>query len=375
MGYFAAGSFNLSVAYLSGQLNATFDIEKYIRQHLGDRVIPYGHLLTVVYGSLFVFGLFGNFSTICLLLIWNRSRNWNGIDPYVMNLALTDLVQTLVSLPLEIYKYWNQYPWVFGQFICSSIALLAEAALCSSILTIIAFTIERFIAVVHPMKAYRSYRGARPWKTILLCWLLAIVNSVPFAYYHNVNVLQSPDGIDIAEASWCAIHYNLNAQLAPLFLYSAVTFYAVPMLLLIVLHLKIWIVVQKRALAAKEEEEAYTCPPSPPFTDPNLTFGTIDLHLQAAYSKRPSRLSVCSRTYEQHCQSNKRLFYGLLAIVINFFLCYGLFHAQRLMFALVDWNDREEARKMYQINSILFPVSGKASCTMQILPSIPYCIL
>ncbi|XP_055345420.1 neuropeptides capa receptor-like [Paramacrobiotus metropolitanus] len=342
---------------------AVFDVDVYIRQHLGDRVIPHAHFFTGVYGTLFVLGVVGNFINICLLIVWNRHRHWNGIDPYLLNLALTDLLQTLVSLPLEIYKYWNQYPWSLGPAFCSAVALLAEAALCSSILTIIAFTVERYIAVAYPMKALQMQRS-RPFKIILACWIIALITAIPFAYFHNVNYLQTPDGASIPEASWCAIHFNLHEQLAPLFIVSTITFYAVPMIVLLVLHRRIWLVVRGRTLDGGSGDE-------------ERSDGSAEAEESFRRSGRLSkqRSSASSRIHE-HCHHySQRVFYGLLAIVVSFFLCYGLFHAQRLMFALVDWSDQQQLRQMVRINDILFPVSGFLYHANPALDSVFYSLM
>ena len=47
------------------------------------------------------------------------------------------------AMPFEVYLLWRQYPWVLGEFACDAKMLTTETVTYSSILTIVAFTIER----------------------------------------------------------------------------------------------------------------------------------------------------------------------------------------------------------------------------------------
>ena len=46
-------------------------------------------------------------------------------------------------LPGELYVMWHQYPWPFGELACDARNVVNEAIMNTSILTIVAFTIER----------------------------------------------------------------------------------------------------------------------------------------------------------------------------------------------------------------------------------------
>ena len=46
-------------------------------------------------------------------------------------------------MPGELYLMWRQYPWLFGEMACDVKIILTEGVIYASILTIVAFTIER----------------------------------------------------------------------------------------------------------------------------------------------------------------------------------------------------------------------------------------
>lgn len=50
-----------------------------------------------------------------------------------------------LAMPFELYWLWRQYPWVFGEAVCDAKMLTTEAVTYSSILTIVAFTVERYV--------------------------------------------------------------------------------------------------------------------------------------------------------------------------------------------------------------------------------------
>ena len=47
------------------------------------------------------------------------------------------------AMPFELYLLWRQYPWDFGELACDAKMLTTETVTYSSILTIVAFTVER----------------------------------------------------------------------------------------------------------------------------------------------------------------------------------------------------------------------------------------
>ena len=48
-------------------------------------------------------------------------------------------------MPFELYLLWRQYPWDFGEVVCDAKVLTQETITYSSIFTILAFTVERYL--------------------------------------------------------------------------------------------------------------------------------------------------------------------------------------------------------------------------------------
>ena len=50
--------------------------------------------------------------------------------------------------------YWQQYPWALGEVTCKARSLISEMTGYASVLTILAFSMERYLAICHPLYQY-----------------------------------------------------------------------------------------------------------------------------------------------------------------------------------------------------------------------------
>jgi len=73
---------------------------------------------------------------------------------------------------------------------CSTLA--AETSTYASILTITAFTVERYVAICHPVKARLASSAGlnRSIKLVVLIWIVAGVCSIPIVVQYGVVYVQ-----------------------------------------------------------------------------------------------------------------------------------------------------------------------------------------
>lgn len=138
-------------------------------------VIP----MTLVYIMILVTGLFGNLCT-CFVIVKNRYMH-TTVNFYLFSLAVSDLLLLIVGLPTELWAFWQKYPYAFGETFCVLRALISEACSYASVLTITAFTVERYIAICHPLKAHTMAQLSRAIKAILFIWVIATLSSIPIS--------------------------------------------------------------------------------------------------------------------------------------------------------------------------------------------------
>lgn len=104
-------------------------------------VIP----ITFIYMLIFITGVIGNIST-CIVISKNKSLK-TATNYYLFSLAVSDFLLLLSGVPQEMYMVWSKYPYVFGELFCVLRGLVAETSSNATVLTITAFTVERYVAV------------------------------------------------------------------------------------------------------------------------------------------------------------------------------------------------------------------------------------
>ena len=150
-------------------------------------VIP----MTVVYGLILFTGVIGNLCT-CIVIANNKYMH-TATNYYLFSLACSDLLLLILGLPQEMYLLWQKYPYVFGDSVCILRGLTSEMSTNASILTITAFTVERYVAICHPLKAHTMSQLPRAIKTILVIWALSAICAVPLALQFAILYLAVSD--------------------------------------------------------------------------------------------------------------------------------------------------------------------------------------
>ena len=62
--------------------------------------------------------------------------------------------------------YWQQYPWALGEVTCKARSLISEMTGYASVLTILAFSMERYLAICHPLYQYAMAGFSRAVKVL-----------------------------------------------------------------------------------------------------------------------------------------------------------------------------------------------------------------
>uniref|UniRef100_A0A182JGG2 G-protein coupled receptors family 1 profile domain-containing protein n=1 Tax=Anopheles atroparvus TaxID=41427 RepID=A0A182JGG2_ANOAO len=282
-------------------------------------------LVTILFVGILVTGVIGNL-IVCLVIVRHPSMR-TATNYYLFSLAVSDLIFLLLGLPYEISLYWHQYPYNLGLPFCKIRALISEASTYVSVLTIVAFSMERFLAICHPLHLYTMSGLQRPVRIIAGLWIVSLLSAVPFAVFTDIDYLvYPPTNEKILDSAFCAMLSIPEGF--PLWELSFCLFFAFPMLIMVVLYGRMGMQIRSR------------------------TQRTVELGVRNGSVNGPSRVS----------QSRKAIIRMLAAVVITFFVCWAPFHAQRLLFLYArDW------QHFNTVNTWLFSVAGwlyYVSCTI-----------
>ncbi|CRK99529.1 CLUMA_CG012848, isoform A [Clunio marinus] len=333
--YNATEFWNLSRSVDSSHNNATIDlyhpchpsnpefncsVDEYLSFYLGSRQMPLETAIwvTIFFVGIFATGVIGNL-IVCVVIVKNASMH-TATNYYLFSLAVSDLLFLMMGLPYDLSLYWHQYPYNLGLTFCKMRALISEASTYVSVLTIVAFSMERFLAICHPLHLYTMSGLQRAVRIIAALWVISFLSAVPFAVFTKVHYLAYPEtGEEIPDSAFCAMLDNPDKF--PLWEVSTCVFFAFPMLIMVILYGRMGLKIRSR------------------------TRHTVALGVQQGSIHGESKQS----------QSRKAIIRMLAAVVITFFVCWAPFHAQRLLY-LYGKNIESFKALNHTINPILYNV-------------------
>lgn len=194
-------------------------------------VIP----ITCIYAIIFITGVIGNIST-CIVISKNRSMH-TATNYYLFSLAVSDFLLLLAGVPQEIYSIWSKYPYVFGEVFCVLRGLAAETAANATVLTITAFTVERYVAICHPFLSHTMSKLSRAVRLIVLVWVISIAMAIPQALQFGVI---TQDGLDQCGVKRIIIEHSFEL--------ATFIFFIGPMSLITVLYVLIGLKLRSSSL-------------------------------------------------------------------------------------------------------------------------------
>ncbi|XP_057559370.1 prokineticin receptor 2 [Hippopotamus amphibius kiboko] len=136
-------------------------------------------------GIMLICGI-GNFVFITALARYKKLRNLTNL--LIANLAISDFLVAIVCCPFEMdYYVVRQLSWEHGHVLCASVNYLRTVSLYVSTNALLAIAIDRYLAIVHPLKPRMNYQTAS--FLIALVWLASILLAIPSAYFTTETVL------------------------------------------------------------------------------------------------------------------------------------------------------------------------------------------
>uniref|UniRef100_A0A3B4ATV3 G-protein coupled receptors family 1 profile domain-containing protein n=1 Tax=Periophthalmus magnuspinnatus TaxID=409849 RepID=A0A3B4ATV3_9GOBI len=131
--------------------------------------------ITALYSAICVVGLLGNVLVMYGVVRYTKMKTATNI--YIFNLALADALATS-TLPFQSAKYLME-TWPFGELLCKTVMAIDYYNMFTSIFTLTMMSVDRYIAVCHPVKAL-DFRTPAKAKIINVCiWILSSAVGVP----------------------------------------------------------------------------------------------------------------------------------------------------------------------------------------------------
>lgn len=141
-------------------------------------------LIPIIYGFNFVIGIVGNSMVVAVIYCYMKLKTVANI--FVLNLAVSDLT-FLITLPMWATVTATRYHWPFGEFLCKASGGLVIFNLYTSVFFLTALSIDRYLAIVHPVRSRRFRTVAYARITCVVIWLVGFMLSVLTAMTRGVH--------------------------------------------------------------------------------------------------------------------------------------------------------------------------------------------
>ncbi|XP_043945926.1 thyrotropin-releasing hormone receptor-like [Protopterus annectens] len=172
-------------------------------------------------------GIAGNIMVV--LVVLRTKHMMTPTNSYLVSLAIADLIVLLAAgLPNISYVVAN---WVYGYVGCLCITYLQYVGINVSACSITAFTVERYIAICHSIKAQFICTVSRAKKIIAFVWIFTSLYCIIWFFLVDIKKKTYADGVAVK----CEYKVHRNLYL-PIYFIDFTLFYVIPLILAIVLY-------------------------------------------------------------------------------------------------------------------------------------------
>ncbi|XP_037541971.1 mu-type opioid receptor [Nematolebias whitei] len=149
-------------------------------------------IITALYSIVCMVGLVGNVLVMYIIVRYTKMKTATNI--YIFNLAVADTLVTS-TLPFQSVNYLMG-TWPFGDVLCKMAMSIDYYNMFTSIFTLTTMSIDRYVAVCHPVKAL-DFRTPRNAKIVNVCnWILSSAIGLPVMFMASTVVTDKHSGID-----------------------------------------------------------------------------------------------------------------------------------------------------------------------------------
>ncbi|CAK9301051.1 unnamed protein product [Gordionus sp. m RMFG-2023] len=156
-------------------------------QTLVSGIVPF------IFSLIVLIGVVGNCLVIFVVLSNRRMQSVTNI--LILNLAVADLSFIVVCVPFTAMIY-ALFSWPFGTLACKMYQYMIHVCAYASVYILVLMSLDRFLAVVYPIKSMSIRNPSNAWKCALITWACVLVINSPILHlYQSISYVdaESPD--------------------------------------------------------------------------------------------------------------------------------------------------------------------------------------
>ncbi|XP_074654542.1 somatostatin receptor type 2-like [Tubulanus polymorphus] len=319
----------------------------------------------LIYGVTFLLGFVGNAIVVLVILLNRKSRSVTTL--FLVSLALADVLFLTICVPCELVRFFTTH-WHMGETFCKIFAFTEMFTTIASITNMVAMSLERYIVIVHPMRARSWFTIGRTKIIILSVWLLSVALSLPAVAVQGSELTNWYKGSTKVSILLCVDHVDSKWRIVYAW-YQLCILFALPTFIMafcysIVVYV-LWVSTRQLAKMTTSQSKKYerngSC--SDDESRHRLASNTYS-NVSLGGSQRGA--STTSRGAREHSavvqKARKQVIKMLITVVVIFLVCWG----PKLIFAVLI---RYRLQFLYEDES--FPI---VKGFIYLLPYVQSCV-
>ncbi|XP_071115628.1 allatostatin-A receptor-like [Haliotis cracherodii] len=147
---------------------------------------PETRIVPALFLIIFVVGLIGNGLLVYIVVRHAAMRTVTNL--YLVNLSVVDILFLVACVPLTSVAY-GITDWPFGDGLCKFVNYTMGVCLAVSVMTLAATGLDRYYAIIHPVRS-RTFRTSKRAMAIMLgIWVASVLIMVPRAFLYGLSEL------------------------------------------------------------------------------------------------------------------------------------------------------------------------------------------
>ncbi|XP_015792349.1 prolactin-releasing peptide receptor-like [Tetranychus urticae] len=180
-----SGLISLKNYTLFNNITLSLDIEKPFarRTELDDDYLEHRPALQVffycLYALIFLVGICGN-TLVCYVVFRNKQMH-TVTNLFITNLALSDILLCIFSVPITPLYLIFYKEWVFGRILCHLVPYAQGVSVYISAFTLMSIAIDRFFVIIYPFKPRMRINVCLT--IITFVWISAALLTLPYGLF------------------------------------------------------------------------------------------------------------------------------------------------------------------------------------------------
>lgn len=203
----------------------------------------------VLYSLSVLLGVSGNCLVLLVIYFYRPAKTVNNY--FIGNLAISELIFILLSVPSTYVTAFLYQHWPFSQFLCVFFNYMQTVSVTITVYILIWITMDKYWALVKPFKLRMSLKISKI--LMIFSWLFGLFISLPIAFFtklidvHNENDTQNGSNSTRGLGPQCVEVWPMNMENFST-TYNVLLLaiqYFLPLILLSYCYLKIGLVLMK----------------------------------------------------------------------------------------------------------------------------------